>query len=94
MLGVRMPRRTTISLIKCNVGSLADHHVVPKPLFNIAEKNLGHAEEEGLINSHCVFNAGDDLQLVMLMIGAGQTMTSTSPPSNFKEAEGLQMHSV
>lgn len=61
-----MPRKTTISLIKCDVGSLAGHHVVPKPLFNIAEKNLRHAEKEGLINSHYVFNAGDDLQLLMV----------------------------
>jgi len=61
-----MPRRTTVSLIKCDVGSLAGHHVVPKPLFNIAEKNLGRAEKEGLINSHYVFNAGDDLQLLMV----------------------------
>jgi len=33
-----MPRKTTISLLKCDVGSLAGHHVVPKPLLNIAEK--------------------------------------------------------
>jgi fructose 1,6-bisphosphate aldolase/phosphatase len=63
-----MPRRTTISLIKCDVGSLVGHHVVPKPLFNIAEKNLRSAEKEGLINSHYVFNAGDDLQLLMVHV--------------------------
>lgn len=60
-----MPKRTTISLIKCDVGSLAGHYVVPKPLLNVAEKNLRKAVEEGLINSHYVFNAGDDLQLLM-----------------------------
>ncbi|MCS7115628.1 MAG: fructose-1,6-bisphosphatase [Candidatus Bathyarchaeota archaeon] len=61
-----MPRKTTISLIKCDVGSLAGHHVVPKPLLNIAEKNLKEAKENGLINSYYVFNVGDDLELLMV----------------------------
>jgi fructose 1,6-bisphosphate aldolase/phosphatase len=59
-------RTTTISLIKCDVGSLAGHHVVPKPLFNIAQKNLKDAAEKGMINSFFVFNAGDDLELLMV----------------------------
>ena len=61
-----MPRKTTISLIKCDVGSLAGHHIVPKPLLNIAEKNLKKAKEEKTINSYVVFNAGDDLELLMV----------------------------
>jgi fructose 1,6-bisphosphate aldolase/phosphatase len=61
-----MPKKTTISLIKCDVGSLAGHHVVPKPLFSIAEQHLEQAKEDGLINSYYVFNAGDDLELLML----------------------------
>jgi len=61
-----MPPKTTISIIKCDVGSLAGHHIVPKPLLNIAEKNLKLAKEERLINSYYVFNAGDDLQLLMV----------------------------
>ncbi|HID61000.1 MAG TPA: fructose 1,6-bisphosphatase [Hadesarchaea archaeon] len=61
-----MPEKTTISLIKCDVGSLAGHHVVPSPLKNIAEKSMQNAEKEGLINSHYVFNAGDDLELLMV----------------------------
>lgn len=61
-----MPRKTTISLIKCDVGSLAGHHVVPEPLFNIARKNLKKAKEDGLISSCHVFNVGDDLQLLMV----------------------------
>jgi len=48
------------------VGSLAGHHVVPKPLLKIAEQNLKGAMEEGLINSYYVFNVGDDLELLML----------------------------
>lgn len=61
-----LPKKTTISLIKCDVGSLAGHHVVPRPLFKIAEKKLKEAAEKGLINNFYVFNAGDDLELLML----------------------------
>lgn len=61
-----MPQKTTISLIKCDVGSLAGHHIVPKPLFNIAEKHLKKAKEEGIINNYYIFNAGDDLELLMV----------------------------
>jgi fructose 1,6-bisphosphate aldolase/phosphatase len=60
-----MPKKTTISLLKCDVGSLAGHHIVPKPLLNIAQKNLETAKEDGLINNYHVFNVGDDLQLLM-----------------------------
>ncbi|MEM2676152.1 MAG: fructose 1,6-bisphosphatase, partial [Candidatus Bathyarchaeia archaeon] len=42
-----MTKKTTISIIKCDVGSLAGHHVVPKPLLDIANKNLKRAKEEG-----------------------------------------------
>jgi fructose 1,6-bisphosphate aldolase/phosphatase len=58
--------KTTISIIKCDVGSLAGHHTVPEPLLNIAERRLSDAEESGLINSHFVFHAGDDLELLMV----------------------------
>lgn len=61
-----MARKTTVSLIKCDVGSLAGHHVVPKPLFEIAEKAMYGAKKSGLINNYLVFNAGDDLELLMV----------------------------
>lgn len=61
-----MPRKTTISLIKCDVGSVAGHHIVPKPILEAAEKCLKKARESGLINSHYVFHAGDDLELLMV----------------------------
>jgi fructose 1,6-bisphosphate aldolase/phosphatase len=61
-----VPKKTTISLIKCDVGSLAGHHIVPQPLFRIAQKNLDAAKTSGLINSCFVFNAGDDLELLMV----------------------------
>ena len=61
-----MAEKTTISVIKCDVGSLAGHHVVPKPLLQIGEKRLKKAKENGLIGSYYVFNAGDDLELLMV----------------------------
>ena len=61
-----MPEKTTISLIKCDVGSLAGHQIVPKPILDIGEKNLSQAQKKGLINSYYVFHAGDDLELLMV----------------------------
>ena len=58
--------KTTISVIKCDVGSLVGHHVVPEPLLEIAEDSLGKAKERELINSFFVFHAGDDLELLMV----------------------------
>lgn len=57
--------KTTVSLIKADVGSLAGHTVVPRPLFKIANQRMEEAKEAGLINSYYVFNAGDDLELLM-----------------------------
>jgi fructose 1,6-bisphosphate aldolase/phosphatase len=64
-VGLCVAKKVTISIIKCDVGSLAGHHIVPKPLFDIAEKNLKKAMNEGIINNFFVFNAGDDLELLM-----------------------------
>jgi fructose 1,6-bisphosphate aldolase/phosphatase len=61
-----MSKKTTISLIKADVGSLAGHHVVPSPLIEIATQNLKAAEDMGIINSFYVFHVGDDLQLLMV----------------------------
>jgi fructose 1,6-bisphosphate aldolase/phosphatase len=58
-------KKAKISIIKCDVGSLAGHYIVPKPLFDIAEKSLEKAAEKGVINNFYVFNAGDDLELLM-----------------------------
>jgi fructose 1,6-bisphosphate aldolase/phosphatase len=58
--------KTTISIIKADVGSLVGHHIVPEPLLEIGKKSLEEAQDEGLINSFYVFNAGDDLELLMV----------------------------
>jgi fructose 1,6-bisphosphate aldolase/phosphatase len=61
-----LPNKVTISIIKCDVGSLAGHYIVPKPLFDVAEKCLKKAVEKDVINNFYVFNAGDDLELLMV----------------------------
>jgi len=61
-----IPEKTTVSVIKCDVGSLAGHHTVPKPILDIGEKRLREAQENGLVNSHYVFHAGDDFELLMV----------------------------
>ncbi len=61
-----MPEKTTVSVIKCDVGSLAGHHTVPQPILDIGKKRLKEAQESGLINSHFVFHAGDDFELLMV----------------------------
>ena len=57
--------KTTVSIIKADVGSIAGHTFVPKPISDIAKGKLAEARETGLINSFYVFNAGDDLELLM-----------------------------
>ncbi len=61
-----MPKKTTVSLIKCDVGSLTGHHITPKPLLDLAERQLKKAQDKGVINGHYVFHAGDDLELLMV----------------------------
>ncbi len=58
--------RTTVTIIKADVGSLAGHCLVPKPLIEVAEGRLSEAVGTGLINSFYAFNAGDDLELLMV----------------------------
>ena len=58
--------KTTVSIIKCDIGSLAGHHVVPQPILDIGEKCLKEAQKSGIINSYYVFHAGDDLELLMV----------------------------
>ena len=61
-----MPTKTTVSVIKCDVGSQVGHHVAPKCLLDLADKRLAEAQGKGVINSHYVFHAGDDLELLMV----------------------------
>uniref|UniRef100_A0A7C3RAI7 Fructose-1,6-bisphosphate aldolase/phosphatase n=1 Tax=Archaeoglobus fulgidus TaxID=2234 RepID=A0A7C3RAI7_ARCFL len=58
-------RKVTVSLIKADVGSVAGHTTVPDELKKAAEENLREAVDSGLIIDFRVFNAGDDLELLM-----------------------------
>ncbi|WP_290597952.1 MULTISPECIES: fructose-1,6-bisphosphate aldolase/phosphatase [unclassified Archaeoglobus] len=58
-------RKVTVSLIKADVGSVAGHTTVPDELKKVAEKSLQDAVDSGLIVDFRVFNAGDDLELLM-----------------------------
>ncbi len=57
--------KVTISLIKADVGSIAGHHKVIPEQIELAKKILSKAKEEGLLMDFYVFNAGDDLELLM-----------------------------
>jgi len=57
--------RVTVSLIKADVGSLAGHHRVYKEQMEVAKQKLEEAKKAGLIIDYYVFNAGDDLELLM-----------------------------
>jgi fructose 1,6-bisphosphate aldolase/phosphatase len=57
--------KTTLSVIKADVGSLVGHHVVHPEQIACAEKSLSEAKETGLICDYRVTNCGDDLQLII-----------------------------
>ncbi len=57
--------KTTISVIKADIGSLAGHHVVHPETLAVATKVLAEAKFKGLITDFYVTNVGDDLQLIM-----------------------------
>lgn len=57
--------KVTVSLIKADVGSLVGHTLVPGEIIDVAERSLKEAMESGLILDFRVFNAGDDLELLM-----------------------------
>jgi len=57
--------KTTVSLIKADIGSVAGHSVVAQPILELARRKLKEAQHSGLINSYHVFNGGDDTELLM-----------------------------
>lgn len=57
--------KTTISLIKADIGSIAGHHKVYEDQIKHAQEILEKAKREGLLIDYRVFNCGDDLQLLM-----------------------------
>jgi fructose 1,6-bisphosphate aldolase/phosphatase len=57
--------KTTVSVIKADIGGWPGHASVHPELIKIAETKLSEAKSEGIINDFCVTNCGDDLELIM-----------------------------
>jgi len=57
--------KTTISVIKADIGSIPGHVTVPAELLEIAEESMAKAKKQGIIKSYHVTNCGDDLELIM-----------------------------
>ena len=60
-----MAAKTTLSLIKADVGSIAGHLIVHPDLEEAARASLKDAKSRGVIEDYYVTHAGDDLQLIM-----------------------------
>ncbi len=58
-------RKTTISVIKADIGSIAGHHKVHPDTMLAASRVLAEAKRKGIIKSFYVTHVGDDLQLIM-----------------------------
>ncbi len=57
--------KTTISVIKADIGGWPGHASVHPELIKLAETKLTEAKADGVINDFCVTNCGDDLELIM-----------------------------
>ncbi|MEX0567876.1 MAG: fructose-1,6-bisphosphate aldolase/phosphatase [Candidatus Njordarchaeota archaeon] len=57
--------KITVSLIKADIGSVAGHIRVHPKTVEIAKRKLEDAKKEGKIIDYYVFNAGDDLELLI-----------------------------
>ncbi|AUB55856.1 MULTISPECIES: fructose-1,6-bisphosphate aldolase/phosphatase [Methanobacterium] len=57
--------KTTISVIKADVGSIAGHGLTHPALLSKCEEILGKAKEESLLEDFYVTNCGDDTELIM-----------------------------
>ncbi|MEE9236229.1 MAG: fructose-1,6-bisphosphate aldolase/phosphatase [Thermoplasmata archaeon] len=60
-----MPQKTTLSIIKADVGSIAGHQVVHPRLEEIARESLEEAKSMGILEDFYVTHCGDDLELIM-----------------------------
>lgn len=57
--------KTTVSVIKADVGSLPGHVCVHKDLIDIAKDSLEKAKKQKVLTDYCVTRCGDDLELIM-----------------------------
>lgn len=61
--GIRM--KTTISVIKADVGSVPGHVEAPAELLQVCNDALNKAMNSGLINDYYVTRCGDDIELII-----------------------------
>ncbi|NPA05585.1 MAG: fructose 1,6-bisphosphatase [Crenarchaeota archaeon] len=64
MAGEEKPK-TTISVIKADIGSIAGHHKVHPDTMAAAARVLSEAKRKGIIIDFYVTHVGDDLELIM-----------------------------
>ncbi|MGC9517568.1 MAG: fructose-1,6-bisphosphate aldolase/phosphatase [Methanomicrobiales archaeon] len=57
--------KTTVSVIKADVGSVAGHAVAHEALLKKCDDILNNALQEGLLEDYYVTNCGDDIDLIM-----------------------------
>ncbi len=57
--------KTTISVIKADVGSIAGHGLVHPALLKKCDEILKKAQDDGLLLDYYVTNCGDDTELIM-----------------------------
>lgn len=57
--------KTTLSVIKADVGSVAGHHMPHPDQLAVATKTLAEAKGKGLIIDFYVTHVGDDIQLII-----------------------------
>lgn len=57
--------KTTLSVIKADVGSLVGHHRPHPKMLEQARESLGRAQRDGVINSFYVYHCGDDIGFVL-----------------------------
>jgi len=58
-------RKTTVSVIKADVGSVSGHTTVHPQQLEIARQFMENAHAKGTISDYHVTHAGDDLELIM-----------------------------
>jgi fructose 1,6-bisphosphate aldolase/phosphatase len=59
------PRKTTVSVIKADVGSLSGHATVHPKQLEVARQFLENARTKGTISDYHVTHVADDLELIM-----------------------------
>ncbi|WXG45321.1 MAG: fructose-1,6-bisphosphate aldolase/phosphatase [Candidatus Atabeyarchaeum deiterrae] len=60
-----MADKTTVSIIKADIGSLAGHHIVHQDCMDMASEALEKAKKDEVIVDYRVTHCGDDLELIM-----------------------------